>query len=157
VVPLLPLLDRTIAELQALAGIRGSAIVIRPIDATLGLACDDRAAERLFARLLATLVSATQAHETLAVSATPDNAQRVLVTVTRPRAIAGLPETALFNLDAEREAELPGAPLLGTGFALRLVANLAVELGGQLTIGADRLTLALPAASLGDMGQASTN
>jgi hypothetical protein len=36
--------------------------------------------------------------------------------------------------------------LLGTGFALRLAQNLAVELGGVLTIGVDRLTLRLPAA-----------
>ena len=43
-------------------------------------------------------------------------------------------------LDAEREAALPGAPLLGTGFALRLARNLSAELGGSLTIAATRLT-----------------
>ena len=37
-------------------------------------------------------------------------------------------------------------PLLGVGFALRLVGNLAGELGGTLLIGAERLTLRLPAA-----------
>jgi len=39
-----------------------------------------------------------------------------------------------------------GAPLLGTGFALRLARNLAVELGGELVFGEDLLTLRLPAA-----------
>src|SRR3546814_10018622 len=38
---------------------------------------------------------------------------------------------------------LDGALLLGTGFSLRLARNLAAELGGKLTIGAERLTLRL--------------
>ena len=37
---------------------------------------------------------------------------------------------------------------LWAGFALRLAQNLAVELGGVLTISADRLTLQLPAADV---------
>jgi signal transduction histidine kinase len=158
IVPVAPLLERVVSELQALAGLRGCAIVVAPIEETLAFACDDRAAERLLARLLATVVSASQSDELIVVSAVRDNAaKRGTVTITRPQSLVGVSDTALLNLDAEREAELPGAPLLGTGFALRLVRNLAFELGGQLSILADRLTLALPAASVADMGQASTD
>ena len=46
---------------------------------------------------------------------------------------------------------------LGSGFALRLAINLARELGGTLVIGETRLTLRLPAAFAGDMGQAVIN
>lgn len=157
IVPVAPLLDRVVVELQTLAAIRCSTIAAPNIDPLLGFACDDRAAERVFARLLATIVSASQPDEAIVVSAVRDMLGNVLVTVTRPRALAGVSETALLNLDAEREADLPGAPLLGTGFALRLVGNLATELGGRLSIGPDRLTVALPAASIAEMGQASTN
>lgn len=157
IVPVLPLLERVVAELQALAELRGSTVSVTGEDRLLGFGCDDRAAERLFARLVATIVSASQADEAIVVAAAGESAGTVSVTISRPHALAGLDEAALLNLDAEREAELPGAPLLGTGFALRLVANLAIELGGQMIIGADCLTLALPAASIVDMGQASTN
>jgi signal transduction histidine kinase len=162
IVPIAPLLARVVGDLQALAGVRGGTIAVGAIDQTFAFACDDRAAERLFGRMFATVVSAAQAGETIIVSASRDATARhgagvAVVAITRPRALAGVADSALLNLDAEREAELPGAPLLGTGFALRLVRNLAVELGGQLTIGAERLTLALPAASVEDVGQASTN
>jgi hypothetical protein len=43
--------------------------------------------------------------------------------------------------------------LLGTGFTLRLVQNLAHELGGGLAINANRLTLRLPAALDREMEQ----
>ena len=44
------------------------------------------------------------------------------------------------------------ASLLGTGFALRLARNLARELGGELAMAADSLTLRLPAAASGQIG-----
>ena len=46
-----------------------------------------------------------------------------------------------------------GAPLLGTGFALRLARNLAVELHGSLVIGDKALTLRLPAAVIASVEQ----
>ena len=84
----------------------------------------------------------------------------VSLAITRPRALAGLDEAALFALDASAlgAGAIDGAaaddlPLLGVGFALRLARNLAGELGGRLAIDADRLTLLLPAALNGDMEQ----
>ncbi len=157
VVPLAPLLERVAGEMQSLAARRGSSIGVETGDVALGLACDDRAAERLFTRLIGTMVSASREGEAIRVAAEQQAGQRVQISITRPQTLADMSETALLNLDAERETALAGAPLLGTGFALRLIANLALELGGRLTIEADRLTVTLPAASIGDMGQASTN
>ncbi len=155
VIPVLPLLTRLAADLQALAALRGCAILIAEGKA-LAVACDDRAVERLVSRLLATMVSLAQADETIVV--TPQRRDhRVAIAVTRPRALAAVADAALFNLDAEKEAVLPGAPLLGTGFALRLIRNLAGELGGDLTIGPDSLTLTLPAGAPVEMGRTSTN
>ena len=156
-VPLGALLTRIAGELTALAALRGATLAVMPADPRLLLACDDRAVERLFARLLATTVSAAQHGETIGVAAAREGRSSVAIAIDRPRALIGVPDAALLNLDAEREADLPGAPLLGTGFALRLARNLAGELGGKLVLGTDRLTLILPAASLPDMDQASTN
>ena len=87
--------------------------------------------------------------------AAADEADTVAIGFDRPAGLASYAEEALFAIDAEAEAEDAGAPLLGTGFALRLVRNLAVELGGSLSIGEHRLTLRLPAAVTGPVGQAS--
>lgn len=152
-----PLLSRLTGELQALAELRGATLAVAPMDAALAMICDDRAVERLLARLTATLVSAAQAGEVIHVSAGRSGIDRAFVALTRPRALAGMTEDQLLALDAEREAALSGAPLLGTGFALRLARNLAAELGGQLVIAADRLTVTLPAATADALGQAATH
>lgn len=156
VVPVSGLLSRTVRELSTLAEVRGCGIALGVVDPQLAFACDDRATERLFARLLATIVSAAQAQETVALSA--DRAgDRITIAISRPRALAALPEDALLRLDAEQESDLPGKPLLGTGFALRLTRNLAAELGGALTFPDGHVRVALPAVSADAVGQASTN
>ncbi|UVO49153.1 sensor histidine kinase [Sphingomonas sp. SUN019] len=153
---LAPLLARLAGDLAPLAVLRGCTIDIAPVDDTLLLGCDDRVAERLLSRLLAALVSAGGPGERIAVGAHAGDAGLARIDFTRPATLAAVPDAALLSLDAEREADLPGAPLLGTGFALRLARNLASELGGSLMIGATRLTLTLPAALIGGMGWAST-
>jgi signal transduction histidine kinase len=152
-----PLLGRIVGELQALAGARGCALVVAPMDASLAVNCDDRAVERLFARLIATFVSAGQSGETISVAATRAGQDRALVTITCPRALTNFAEDRLLALDAEREAELPGAPLLGTGFALRLVRNLATGLGGQFAVAGSRCSVTLPTLGAEAPGHLATN
>ena len=80
----------------------------------------------------------------------------VALVIDRPRAFAAHPGDALFALDSEDQGE--GASLLGAGLrACGLARRLAVELGGGLAIGEDRLTLRLPAALDHDVGQLSSN
>lgn len=150
-----PLLGNVTGELQALAALRRCSLVVAPMDAALAVCCDDRTVARLLSRLFTTVISLAQPGEAMMVSATRGAGDRATIAITRPRALTGMSEDHLLNLHAEREAELPGAPLLGIGFALRLIRNLAAELGGQLVIGPDRVTVSLPTATAAT-GQAST-
>ncbi|MFT3976528.1 MAG: sensor histidine kinase, partial [Sphingomonas bacterium] len=155
-VPLAPLLSRTLDDLAPLVRLRGCTIDLAAVAPEIMLACDERIAERLVGRLIAALVASAGAGEHLSIAAS-DEGGEVAIDITRPRALAAVPEATLLTLDAEREVEMPGAPLLGTGFAIRLARNLATELGGALAIEAERLTLRLPTGLIHDMGQASTN
>lgn len=137
-VALRPLLGRIVEDLGALATTRGAAIVLPADDASV--AADARAVERLLSRLLATLLSAASEGERIAVSLREDG-NRVVMAVTRPRALLAYSNEALFAIDDERE----DAALLGTGFALRLLRNLARELSGALVIEAEMLAIELPA------------
>ena len=154
VVPMLPLLTRVVADLAPLAGLRGTIVTLDPAGHAVDVEGDDRAVERLVGRLLAAIVSAGSQGERIAVAVTLVETC-VVVTIDRPRALGPHVADDLLTIDAEREAEAEGAPLLGTGFALRLAQNLAVELGGILTIGDDRLTLRLPAVATRTVEQAS--
>jgi signal transduction histidine kinase len=155
-VPVAPLLARILADLAPLATLRGTVLDRYIGDDSLAILGDDRAVERLVARLMATLVASGSAGERIGVAATREDAA-ISIVFDRPRALAAYAEESLLTIDAEAEAEREGAPLLGTGFALRLARNLAAELRGSLTIGDKALTLRLPAASLAGMEQVSSN
>lgn len=154
-VPLAPLLRRIADDLAPLAAIRGTSLLVECGNG-LVIAGDDRAVERLLARLLATLVASGGRGERIALDAARDTSD-IVIMVDRPAALAAFGGEAILSIDAEAGAEAPGAPLLGTGFALRLARNLAGELGGALAFGERRLTLRLPAAFISTVEQASSN
>lgn len=147
-VALRPVLAMIVDDLAPLAELRGSVIAL-PI-ADLSVTGDRRAVERLLARLLATLVSASGQGERIGVHMAAEGADKVAITIDRPQALADYPGDQVLDIDDERE----DATLLGTGFALRLARNLARELGGALVIGPESLTLRLPAAVNEQVGQA---
>lgn len=136
-VALRPLLVRIVEDLAPLSVTRGAAIGLSEADAAI--AGDPRAVERMLARLLATLVSAAGEGERIDVTLS-EHDDMVAIGFSRPHALSGQSGEALFGIDDERE----GAALLGTGFALRLVRNLARELSGALVIEADLLSIRLP-------------
>lgn len=152
-----PLLDRIADDLAPLARLRGTSLDIYTGSATLAIDGDDRAVERLIARLMATLVASGSTGERIGVSATRDVDTMVAIVFDRPRALAAYAGDALLSIDAETESDREGAPLLGTGFALRLARNLAVELRGTLAIGDNALTLRLPAAVIEPVEQVSSS
>ncbi len=140
-----PIVARVFADLAELAGMRGVRLLVDGDDDAEVIA-DDRAAERLLGRLLATLVAAGAPGEALRVSVYA-NPSTVEIVVDRPRSLAGLDGDALLALDTVEKSsdDAPeGTPLLGTGFAVRVARNLAAELGGALEFGPARLTLRLP-------------
>jgi signal transduction histidine kinase len=141
------MIGRAVADLVPLAQARGVELTASG-DATAVV--DDRAAERLVARLLAVLVAAAGEGERIDVGVHTAG-RHVVVTSPRPRAIVAMPGEPLSTLDgmigAAADGDSENGPLLGVDFTLRLVRNLAAELGGELTIDGDRLTLLLPAAT----------
>lgn len=147
-IALRPVLATIVDDLAPLAELRGSVIAL-PI-ADLSVTGDRRAVERLLARLLATLVSASGQSERIGVHMALETAETVSITIDRPQALADYPGDSVLDIDDERE----DATLLGTGFALRLARNLSRELGGTLVIGRESLTLRLPAAVNEQVGQA---
>lgn len=154
-VPLAALLARIVDDLRPLAMLRGSNVAIDAGADGLAIAGDDRAVERLIGRVTATLVSSGSPGETIRIAARSADAH-VVLSFDRPHALAAYDHHALLTIDAEDVARAEGAPLLGTGFALRLARNLAVELGGTLAIDDRSLTLRLPAVAVA-AEQASSN
>jgi signal transduction histidine kinase len=151
------LVDRVLADLVPLAELRGVETWVAAESDLPLVAADDRALERLVGRLLSTVLSAGAAGERLECSL-GSVAGMVTLAMDRPRALLLEEESvdaALLAIDQHDGEGAAGAPLLGVGFALRLARNLAAELGGELVIDQDRLTLRLPAALNLDMGQAT--
>lgn len=151
VVPLRPLFAEIVNDLTPLSELRGATITL-PTDQH-SVVGDHRAIERLLSRLMATLVSASGAGETIGIRIAPDFDNQVAIRIDRPRALADYPVDSVLGIDDAQE----DATVLGTGFALRLSRNLARELGGSLTIASDCLTLRLPAAAYVPMGQAQSH
>lgn len=147
-VALRPVLSTIADDLAQLAELRGSSIAL-PIG-DLAVSGDRRAVERLLARLMATLVSASGPGERIGVRTAIEGDEKVAIMIDRPKALADYPGDSVLGIDDERE----DATLLGTGFALRLARNLARELGGSLVIEPETLTLRLPASVNGQVGQA---
>lgn len=150
-VQLRPVLAGIADDLAQLAELRGAWIAL-PVD-DLAVLGDRRAVERLLARLMATLVSASGAGERIGVRTAVEGDDVIAITLERPAALADFPGDAMLGIDDEGS----DATLLGTGFALRLARNLAKELGGSLVIEPDSLTLRLPAAVTAPVEQAHLN
>jgi signal transduction histidine kinase len=105
------------------------------------------AAERMFSRLLAATIGLAREGETIAASMMmkPLAGEKMLcLSIDRPRAIEGLEDAALLDPGYSPDGDWPGAPVLGLGFSLRLVRNLAEAVGGALVIGETLFSLYLP-------------
>ena len=146
------LLARLVADHRATAAARGATLVL-DAEPDARVEADDRAVARLLDRLLGTLAGLAAPDERLRAQLAVKT-RTVRVHFTRPRALSVGDEEALLAIDAEAERE--GGPLLGVGFTLRLVRNIAAALGGSLAITPDRLTLRLPAAHSPAMERAAT-
>lgn len=142
------MLDRIATDLAPLATLRGATIALHGLDETLRIQGDGRAIERLTARLLATLVAATNAREQIGVVVSRKTPSRICLVFDRPRDLASPADEPDWDNDTRS---------LGTGFALRLTGKLASELGGTLDIDRTVLTLELPIGDFGRMEQVRSN
>lgn len=146
-VTLRPILSRIADDLAALAEMRGAWIALPIADPMVR--GDARAIERMLARLLATLLSASRDGERVGVRI-EETAGTVAIAMDRPEALRSCDGDTLFDLDDEQA----DTELLGTGFALRLVRNVARELGGALLICDEAITVELPALVTKSLEQA---
>ncbi|HTG37175.1 HAMP domain-containing sensor histidine kinase [Sphingomonas sp.] len=149
-VSLRAVLGSVVHDLSPLAEVRGAVVALPDRDASVE--GDRHAIERLFGRLMATLLSAMTRAEILTLHLS-DDADMVRVSISRP---AGLPDGADGACDVSEEEAAFSALPLGTGFALRLAGNLARELGGAMVIGGDSIEIRLPALR-SDGERAATN
>ena len=138
------LLLRLRLEYRAVADARGVAFDLAVTEPVGRIDADPAAIERMVARLLAATIGLGQAGETMAVSLAREGAA-VVLRLSRPAIIAGRDEAALLDPGYTPDGDWPDAPLLGLGFALRLIRNLAAATGGGLEIDAARFVLRLPA------------
>ncbi|MGQ0560137.1 MAG: sensor histidine kinase [Sphingosinicella sp.] len=106
------------------------------------------ATDRMVSRLLAAAIGVANPGETIATRLFVEHRAgrpMLCLQVTRPGAIAGLTDADLLDPGYSPEGDWPDAPVLGLGFALRLVRNLAEAAGGSLLIGPTEIQLYLPA------------
>jgi hypothetical protein len=101
----------------------------------------------MVARLLASAIGLAGEGETIAVTLDPAGESGVRLLVSRPARLDGRDERALLDPGYGPDGDWPDAPLLGLGFSLRLVRNLAVAAGGALDILPEAFVLSLPATA----------
>jgi signal transduction histidine kinase len=136
------ILARVLAELRPSLGERGIAIDAMVSD-NVEVAVGDVQIERLAQRLLAMVTGVAARGETIAVTL-DETATAATLSVARARALAGVDERQLLDPGFGPDGEWPSAPLLGLGFSLRLIGNLARAVRGSLDIGTDAFVLTLP-------------
>jgi len=144
------LLVRLHDSFARLAAGRGSRLDLEIADGLPLALVEPAAAERMFGRVLAGTIGLAAPDEAIRSRLSLESqAGRTMIclAVDRPRAIAGLEESALLDPGYSPEGDWPGAPALGLGFALRLVRNLADAVGGALRIEKERFALFLPVAA----------
>ena len=140
------LLERLHNEYQSISEQRGFHLKLR-ITTGLGLvAADPVAVERMFGRLLAATLAIARRGETIAINLQhdPESRDRMILEVARPTMLVGRDERTLLDPGYNPDGDWPDAPVLGLGFALRLVRNIAAACGGALDIQPETLILRLP-------------
>lgn len=101
---------------------------------------------RMIGRLLTSVVDITENGETVIAQLIGANGDdRVQLRLVRPRSIRHSSAAELLDPGYNPRGDAPGAALLSLGFSLRLVDSLARGCGGALHIGANAVTLRLPA------------
>jgi signal transduction histidine kinase len=110
-------------------------------------ALEQELAERLFSRLLSAVIMGCETGETLhgrfstEIGAVAQNRFQL----TLPNRLKGLSEDEMLGTGPAGGSNLSASPLLGLGFSLRLVRNLARNVGGSLQFQNESLLVTIPA------------
>jgi hypothetical protein len=143
------LFERMTQRLQGLTQSKVVDLNISKAEPVRPFALDGESVERIFARLLSAAIIACENGETLKgelrtrIGVQPTNQ----FTLSRPSRITDIAESVLLDPSQGIDGDVGESSLLGLGFSLRLVRNLAQAAGGSLTINKDNIALTLPAAA----------
>ena len=143
------LFERMTQRLQGLTQSKTVDLNISKAEPVRPFALDGESVERIFARLLSAAIIACENGETLKgelrtrIGVQPTNQ----FTLSRPSRIKDIAESVLLDPSQGIDGDVGESSLLGLGFSLRLVRNLARAAGGSLTINKDNIALILPAAA----------
>ncbi len=138
-------------RLQAISENLGVEVNLVLADPVRPFAVDPDISERIFSRLLAAVIMGCENGEDLKgrfyteLGATAWNQFKLDL----PRQLSGQSEDELLNSSPQTTKSTLGSPLLGLGFSLRLVRNLAHSMGGNLQIQKESLLVSLPASQDG--------
>mgnify|MGYP003634336395 CR=1 FL=1 len=148
------LLERLAQRLQSLTESKSVDLHINKAEPVRPFALDSESVERIFSRLLsAAIIACEDGEELRADLRTRIGSQPVNhFSLSRPSRIKDISEEQLLDPSQGIEGDASDAPLLGLGFSLRLVRNLAKSANGSLTISDERIGLTLPAAATSEMG-----
>jgi hypothetical protein len=141
------LAERLALRLQTVSNSLNVDVNLSIADPVRAFAVEQDMAERLFSRLLAAVIMGCEPGETLngrfstEIGAVAYNHFRL----TLPTKLAGLSEEELLGTAPVTGAVVGGSPLLGLGFSLRLVRNLARNVDGSLHFQKESLLVKLPA------------
>jgi signal transduction histidine kinase len=138
------LVERIAERHRALGAARAVGVAATSAPGVPPALADPRSLDRALKRLLAAVLAVAESGETLLLGAQRAGAD-VRLFLTRPGSLDDLSSEQLYETaDAARDGAT--APLLGLGFGLRLVRQLAEAMGGSFAIEPHRFTLTLPAA-----------
>lgn len=139
------LLERIAARYQPVAATRGAAIAVSCPRDLPEVVADPGSTERALGRLLAaTLAMAGEGEMLLLGAARSGDGLRLFI--TRPQALAELSDEKMTET-MPAGGETAGAPLLGFGFALRLVRRLAEAMDGRFLAEPHQFAIVLPVAA----------
>ncbi len=143
------LFERMTQRLQGLTQSKAVELNINKAEPIRPFALDGESVERIFARLLSAAIISCENGEILKgelrtrIGLQPTNQ----FTLSRPSRIKDTAESILLDPSQGIDDDGSESSLLGLGFSLRLVRNLAQAAGGSLTINQDNIALTLPAAT----------
>ena len=150
-IDLCPVIDSAMERFSSLALDRQAKLVALG-GSSIWMQVDSQALQRLVERLLAGVLSLAAPGEVFELEATPLPGDRIAISLTRPACLAGWSNDELRNPAIDVEAPDVGdraMPMVGLGFALRLVAQLAGRLGGGFIVEPHRFVVNLPALQTG--------
>lgn len=134
--------QRITTDQRASLAMRGVALKME-VDGEFIVSIAEPLLDRMIRRLLSSVLGLAVMGDSTDIGLS-ETSGRIVLTISRPAVLDGRDERALLDPAYGPEGEWPDAPILGLGFTLRLVANLARETGAKLELGDDAFRLVLP-------------